>query len=86
MMTDTEQFVDLVSRMRHFQRRWFKYHNQADLTESKTLERQVDRELERLTVRPAPTLFDRGDYGLSYESQRAAAAAESGPGRGRRAN
>ena len=59
MPANIDTFVALVGRLRHFQRRWFKYHNQTDLVESKTLERQVDRELERLGPQPAPTLFDR---------------------------
>ena len=59
-MNEQETFVAIVSRMRHFQRRWFKYHNQADLTESKTLEREVDRWLERADgPKASATLFDK---------------------------
>ncbi len=53
-MSEQNEFVILVGRMRHFQRRWNKYHNQADLAESKTLERQVDRQLEQDTGMPRP--------------------------------
>ncbi len=48
-MSEHNEFVVLVGRMRHFQRRWARYHNQADLAESQTLERQVDHQLERDT-------------------------------------
>lgn len=48
-MSENDEFVVLVGRMRHFQRRWNRYHNQADLAESKSLEGQVDLQLERDT-------------------------------------
>lgn len=43
-MTDAE-ILELVSRMREAQRRWFKDHDRADLRRSKELEGQVDRAL-----------------------------------------
>ena len=52
-------FVDLVRRMRTAQKRWFAYKKQDALVESKQLEREVDRWLERdAGPRAAPTLFD----------------------------
>lgn len=38
------EFVDLVSRMRDAQRRYFRTRDRADLDESKRLEREVDSE------------------------------------------
>lgn len=43
-MTDLE-ILELVRRMREAQRRWFKNHDRADLTLSKTLEAAVDKAL-----------------------------------------
>jgi hypothetical protein len=52
-------FVGLVARMKRAQRHWFAYHDVASLEESKKLEREVDRWLEREAgPRAAPTLFD----------------------------
>jgi hypothetical protein len=54
-----DDFVGLVARLRRFQRHWFAYHDMASLEESKKLEREVDRRLERESgPRAAPTLFD----------------------------
>jgi hypothetical protein len=52
-------FVGLVSRMRAAQRHWFKYHDVVSLEDSKKLEREVDRWLEREAgPRAESTLFD----------------------------
>lgn len=54
-----EEFARLVSAMRTAQRRWFRDHTQADLTEAKKLERAVDRALAEIEA-PAkqPALFE----------------------------
>lgn len=41
-MTDAE-ILELVSKMRDAQRRWFKFKNLPDLKESKRLEAEVDK-------------------------------------------
>jgi hypothetical protein len=64
MSADDGNFLGLVSRMRAAQRHWFKYHDIASLEESKKLEREVDRYIERESgPRAAPTLFDSREGG-----------------------
>jgi hypothetical protein len=59
MSSAADDFVGLVSRMRAAQRHWFKFHDMGSLEESKKLEREVDRWIERATgPKAAPTLFD----------------------------
>ena len=59
-MNEREDFIAMVGRMRHFQRKWFAYHNQVDLTEAKRLEREVDHWLERhWGPKVEATLFDK---------------------------
>ncbi|MDQ3224793.1 MAG: hypothetical protein M3Q75_15170 [Gemmatimonadota bacterium] len=55
---DFEHFVVLVARMRDLQRNYFKTRNPALLTESKKLEREVDRAVKEMT-NDQPTLFGR---------------------------
>lgn len=43
-----EQFFHLVSRMRSVQKCYFKTKSQMALTESKSLEQEVDREIARV--------------------------------------
>ncbi len=64
-MSEQNEFVFLVGRMRHFQRRWNRYHKQADLVESKSLERQVDRQLERDTGMTRPWPLPMGEEMVS---------------------
>jgi hypothetical protein len=61
-----DDFVRLVTRMRRAQRHWFKYRDVVSLEESKKLEREVDRWIEREAgPRAAPTLFDAREGGES---------------------
>lgn len=41
----TQQFIDLVCRMRSAQKQYFRTRSYADLDESKKLEREVDQAL-----------------------------------------
>lgn len=41
----TQQFIDLVCRMRSAQRQYFRTRSYADLDESKKLEQEVDQAL-----------------------------------------
>ncbi len=53
-------FIALVRDLRTVQRRWLKFRDTAALQETKRLEREVDRWLERQDgPRAEPTLFDR---------------------------
>ena len=45
----TQQFVDLVCRMRSAQRQYFRTHSYTDLDESKKLEREVDQALREIS-------------------------------------
>ena len=57
-------FVDMVARMRVAQRHWFKYKDLKSLELAKTLERDVDRWIDRETgPRARPTLFGRFEKG-----------------------
>jgi len=47
---DGRGFVDLVKRMRDAQRAYFRTRSKQSLQDSKALERQVDEEIEWLTV------------------------------------
>ena len=58
---DAKAFFDLVSRMRTMQKEYFKTHSKSSLEQSKTLEKRVDAEIERvnkiLEERTNPKLF-----------------------------
>lgn len=41
-----DEIINLAKEMRTAQKSWFNYHNQADLTKSKQLERQLDKAIE----------------------------------------
>ncbi len=41
-----EEFVDLVAKMRHHQREFFRARRQEDLNESRKLEKSVDQAIE----------------------------------------
>lgn len=45
-MTDYEEFLELVRRLRAAQKAYFKDRKQSDLIESKKLEKQVDQALD----------------------------------------
>ncbi|MGZ3379594.1 MAG: hypothetical protein ACXVB2_12520 [Isosphaeraceae bacterium] len=60
MSANGDGFVGLVARMRSAQKHWFKYKDTASLETAKTLEREVDRWIDRATsLKAAPSLFDR---------------------------
>ena len=44
---DSKQFFDLVSHMRDRQKEYFRSRNASSLKESKRLEREVDKEIDR---------------------------------------
>ena len=58
---DAKAFFDLVSRMRTMQKEYFKTRATPSLEQSKTLEKRVDAEIERvnkiLEERTNPKLF-----------------------------
>ena len=58
---DAKAFFDLVSRMRTMQKEYFKTLSKSSLEQSKTLEKRVDAEIERvnkiLEERTNPKLF-----------------------------
>ena len=58
---DAKAFFDLVSRMRTMQKEYFKTRSKSSLEQSKTLEKRVDAEIERvnkiLEERKNPKLF-----------------------------
>lgn len=43
-----KEFFNLVVKMRQMQKNWFKTHNYMYLEQSKQLEKQVDKEIERV--------------------------------------
>jgi hypothetical protein len=56
------EFLDLVQRMRAAQKTYFSERSPGTLAESKRLEREVDRLIERETgPRAEPMLWDRHD-------------------------
>lgn len=55
-MTDSE-LIALIRRMRAAQKSYFRYRDSLALEESKALEQQVDRELDRRT-NPQRSLLD----------------------------
>jgi hypothetical protein len=76
------EFLDLVVRLRAAQKAWFKHRRTSDLEESKRLEREVDRAIERERgPKAAPSLFDRMggqiDVAVAERARRAERAAEA---------
>ena len=54
----SDEIINLAKEMRAAQKSWFKFHNQADLTKSKQLERQLDKAIEEYqTPDPQMDLF-----------------------------
>jgi len=59
-----KEFFDTVAAMRDAQKRWFRYHIQTDLTESKDIEKIIDKEIARVRAILAgqpekePSLFE----------------------------
>jgi len=47
MVKTVGEFVDLVSRMREAQKRFFRNHADMDLRAAKAIERQVDDEIKK---------------------------------------
>jgi hypothetical protein len=45
---DSKKFFDLVSHMRDRQKEYFRSRNASSLKESKRLEREVDKEIDRV--------------------------------------
>lgn len=52
---DYQEFIDLVAKMRHHQREWFRAHNPNDLNEARRLEKAVDKAISDLKA--GGTLF-----------------------------
>lgn len=46
-MMDYQNFLLLVSKMRHHQRMWFKFKTKDDLIKSKQLEKEVDAVIDK---------------------------------------
>ena len=58
---NAQDFFNLVAKMRHMQKEYFKTRDIAVLQKSKSLEKRVDEEIERVRLilkqRQEPTLF-----------------------------
>lgn len=58
---NAQDFFNLVAKMRHMQKEYFKTRDIAVLQNSKSLEKRVDEEIERVRLilkqRQEPTLF-----------------------------
>lgn len=47
---DNRTFFDKVSKMRYYQKQYFKYRRKSDLTLSKQFEAQIDEEIKRVNA------------------------------------
>lgn len=66
---NAKEFFNLVMRMREAQKEYFKTHSSLDLRQAKTLEKEIDAEIERVN-----TLAPRKDaqtdmFGNTYNKQ-----------------
>ena len=53
-----KEFYDKVKAMRKAQRNYFRCRTQANLEASKAIEREIDKEIERVEGRLQPDLFN----------------------------
>lgn len=53
-----KEFYEKVKSMREAQRKYFRCRTQANLEASKAIEREIDKEIERVEGRLQPDLFN----------------------------